>query len=182
MKKIVLAIISCISLNATQVIEYEIKNNINELDINLTNGTTGVVIHEYGFEKQTIVARAIVDNKQIKYKKFDDLNQTSLPSFKKVVHPKDKILFNYLYSEALLIAPNNEIYNNVIAIKRDKNWKSSDLFAGFLSMNANPKPQIEDFKKFAPFYSKVQNISENVLDFNNEVDDYNNHYKEMLGI
>jgi hypothetical protein len=227
MKKLLLALITCLSLQASSVVEYSVKDNINKLDLDLKDGTSGVVVHDYGFEKSTIVAKAIVvnsgGNKNIKYEKYDDLLQDNIPSFKDVVKSGDKILFNYLYDEAVLIAPNSKTYNDIVNIRIDKNFKSSDLLAGFLSMENTAKPQKEELQKFAktfqvgliyiavdnyiyevdvnsfkilskmsflffdkstqkPFFSNVESISKNILSFDNEVDDYNEHYKELLGL
>jgi hypothetical protein len=221
MKKLLLTIFTCVSLNAT--VEYVVKDDINKLDISLADGTSGVVVNEYGFEKQSITAVAIVKNGAIEYKEYNNLEQTSVPSLKKSAKKDDKILFEYLYDEVLLIAPNKDIYNSIKQIKRDKNFKSSDLFAGFLSMENDAQPSKEYFQEFAkiyhvgliyfavdnyiyevdvnsftilnkvpfkffnediklPFFSNISHISTNVLYFNSDVDDYNEHYKELLGL
>ncbi len=166
MKKIFFSIfiVSLTLLNA-KFLEYKTKilsidGNIatikNSSDVKI--GSSGIVVHHYSKEHSTIVAKAIVIDKnsnyiKIRFKKFDDLKQNVLPVPKILPSVGDTVILNYLYNHALAITPNYKTYKEVITKHNDISWLHPDLFAAKLYADNNPSPNREDFQNMCKDYS-----------------------------
>ena len=117
--------------------------------VNAPIGSSGVVIHNFDKEHATIVARAeLIKPDMIKYKIFDALKQEALPTPNILPKTGDKVILNYLYDRALIIAPNFKTYENIQKLHPKIEWLHPDLFAAELSKSKNPAPSKEDFKNF----------------------------------
>lgn len=123
-------------------------------NIDVPIGSSGIVVHSFDKEHATIVARAeLIKPDTIKYKVFDALKQEALPTPKILPRVGDKVILNYLYDRALIIAPNFKTYENIQKLHPDIEWLHPDLFAAELSKTKNPAPSKEDFKNFCNRYS-----------------------------
>ncbi len=166
MKKIFfsLFLVSLTLLNA-KFLEYKTKilsinGNVATLknSPNVQIGSSGVVVHSYSKQHSTIVAKAIVIDKdsnyiKIKFKKFDDLKQDVLPVPMILPTTGDTVILNYLYNHALAITPNYKTYKEVTTKHNDINWLHPDLFAAKLFADNNPSPNKEDFQNMCKDYS-----------------------------
>ena len=116
-------------------------------------GSSGVVVHYFDKEHSTIVARAeLVSKNKIEFRVFDALKQENLPIPKILPKEGDKVILNYLYDRALIIAPNFKTYDYITKKYPKLEWLHPDLFAAELSKSKNPAPTKEDFKNFCNRY------------------------------
>ncbi len=117
-------------------------------------GSSGIVLHSFGKNHSTVVAKAIlIAPDTILFKRYDDLKQSVLPVPKVLPKVGDIVILNYLYNHALAIAPNYETYKNIISKHQDISWFHPDLFAAKLYADSNPSPNKEDFQKMCKDYS-----------------------------
>ncbi len=117
----------------------------------IATGVSGVVIREFDKEHETIIAQAtVVKNNQgeitLQLSKFDDLQQDVLPTYK--IPPKigDKVMLNYHYNRAMIIAPSKENYDEIQKNYSNFNWVHPDIFATFLSSKFKADPTRENFQ------------------------------------
>jgi hypothetical protein len=149
-----------ISLNADMFKEQKI--NIKSIDddkiivskANLKVGSSGIIIHNYDNNHHTILANVIVlksDDKSsiLEFEDFNSYNQDSIPKTNLKVTKEDKVILNYLYNSAIVIAPNSELLQSVQNKYKDNiMFIHSDQFGAYLAVEHTPKPEIDDFKKF----------------------------------
>ncbi|WP_281951433.1 plasminogen-binding N-terminal domain-containing protein [Nitrosophilus kaiyonis] len=161
MKKIALflaifaiSIFADITPNKTTTIIKSYSNGATIKNLDAPIGSSGVVVHYFDKIHSTIVARAeLIENDKIAYRVFDALKQKALPTPKILPKNGDKVILNYLYDRALIIAPNFKTYENIKNSHPDIEWLHPDLFAAQLSISKNPAPNREDFKNFCNKYS-----------------------------
>ncbi len=115
-------------------------------------GSSGVVIRKLDDTHSTIIAGAVVESKngdemKIKFIVFDMLEQSALPPLKVLPRKGDKVLLNYLYNRAFVIAPNEDTYLSILSDFPQISWIHPDILAAFLSKEYNPTPKKEDFQK-----------------------------------
>jgi len=153
------------SLLDAKIIEYKTKilsiegNVATAPDANFVPiGSSGIVVHNFGKNHSSIVAKVIVISKKgnylkIRFKKFDDLKQEVLPIPKILPKVGDTVVLNYLYDHALAITPNYKAYKEITSKYKNISWLHPDLFASELFADSNPSPNKEDFQKFCKEYS-----------------------------
>jgi hypothetical protein len=132
-------------------VEYDIKSDIHKLDTNIPNNHSGIVIKTMG-QNRSIIAIAKVKNGSIQYQPSDLLDQEYLPKVIENVSSGDKIIFNYLYNNAVVIAPNFKTYKKVMDRYSDTMFVDIDTLSGYLTRVANPVPTKEDFLNYAREY------------------------------
>ncbi len=114
-------------------------------------GSSGIVIHSFDENHQTIVAKVTVIDKKdnfaiLKYKSFSGPIQDALPSYKITPKEGDKVILNYLYERALAITPDKKTFNYVKEKFDLIDWIHPDIFASRLSIDFTPKPEKSDFR------------------------------------
>ena len=97
-------------------------------------GSSGVVMHKFANGDRSIVARAVVAEKMGNLAKV-------LPS------QGDTVILNFLYNRALLVVPNAEIYEQIVAAFPNITFIHPDLAGAHLSYNFKPNPSRDDFRK-----------------------------------
>jgi hypothetical protein len=156
MKFIALFLLVLAQLSAS-VVESSVKSidNLNnkvtiEVD-EIDSGISGYIVHKISNDKEIILKNVVVDSFDEKtktavlsMKKFDALNNNSLPNGKWKVEVGDKVILAFAYNRALLIAPNEDIYHR-ISKAVNVEWVHPDIFATILSLNAHPTPTKKDF-------------------------------------
>ncbi|WP_169753271.1 plasminogen-binding N-terminal domain-containing protein [Campylobacter mucosalis] len=115
-------------------------------------GSSGIVIHKFNSSDRSIIARASVVSKsggfaKVRFEVFDTLEQRALPLPGIAPKTDDMVVLNYLYSRSIIIAPNKEIYNEVVGAFRDVTFIHPDLVGAYLSYNYKPNPSRDDFRK-----------------------------------
>jgi hypothetical protein len=154
MKKVLIGLLSAVYMYANNFapIEYTVQNDINKLNVDIPNKHTGVVIKDLGKNK-SIIAIAKVNNGSIEYLPNTLLEQEYLPKVTSGVSPNDKIVFNYMYSNSVIIAPNSATYKKIKNRFSDKvNFIDIDTFSGFLNRENEPSPQKDEFIEYAKDY------------------------------
>lgn len=115
-------------------------------------GSSGIVMHEFDAQHNTIVARVDVIEKKdgiakVKFNIYKDLAQQAFPLPGLVPQKGDKIILNYLYNRALIVAPNFKIYKEITEHFSDIQWVHPDLMGAYLAKEYKPNPNREDFQK-----------------------------------
>ncbi len=112
-------------------------------------GTSGIVIHSFSKELQSIIARAILTAPdKIRFEVYDALAQESLPRPNITPQAGDKVILGYLDDRAVIIAPNLATYQKMAQEFSGYELLHPDLFAAELSKAKHPAPSKEDFKNF----------------------------------
>ncbi|MDA3079785.1 MULTISPECIES: plasminogen-binding N-terminal domain-containing protein [unclassified Campylobacter] len=115
-------------------------------------GSSGVVMHKFANGDRSIVARAVVAEKmgnlaKVRFEVFDSLEQKALPLPKVLPSKGDIVILNFLYNRALLVVPNAEIYEQIVAAFPNITFIHPDLAGAHLSYNFKPNPSRDDFRK-----------------------------------
>lgn len=116
----------------------------------ITVGSSGIVMHSFDQERKTIIARAVVTKKDgvnatIKFEVFDLLAQSAFPLPGIVPLKGDEVTLNYLYSRALIVAPNEAVYNEITNHFSAITWVNPDLMAAYLAADYKPNPGRNNF-------------------------------------
>ncbi len=156
MKKIIFMILSTFILMANGLPQ-SIKSTISSVSkrgqITLSNdvpkGRSGIVVHNYGNGLFAITHTAIsLGGNRAKIGKYKALRHRSLPTIKTVPKNGDEIIFGNLYSNVLLIAPDEQSYSKITkSIKRV--WIHPDMYAYYLLKNDESKITLKNLKEFA---------------------------------
>ncbi|EMH07118.1 plasminogen-binding protein PgbA [Helicobacter pylori GAM245Ai] len=85
-----------------------------------------------------------------KFKAFESMKQSHLPTPRMVAKKGDLVYFRQFNNQAFLIAPNDEIYEQIRATNTDINFISSDLLVTFLN---GFDPKIANLRKACNVYS-----------------------------
>ncbi|MDQ1326559.1 MAG: hypothetical protein QG564_1684 [Campylobacterota bacterium] len=133
-------------------------SSVGEKGITLTqpfpiNGMSGVVIHTYSDNLQTITHRVTQTSSDGNAVLIESplMHHNSLPSIKTAVHTNDKVIGGYLYGNVLLLAPDAQTYSKMTS-QYSKTWIHPDLYALFLSQEGEDVPTKENLAKFAEMY------------------------------
>ncbi len=136
----------------SEIISIDKDSALIKADPIIEVGSSGVIMHKFDNEHQTISKGAIVIEKDEKFAKikffdFDYLKQDALPSYK--IEPKsgDKVILNYLYNKALPIVPNLKTFKYVQQKFSDLDWVHPDILTMELIDSGNKSPTKEDFSK-----------------------------------
>ncbi|GAA7734966.1 plasminogen-binding protein PgbA [Helicobacter pylori] len=85
-----------------------------------------------------------------KFKAFESMKQSYLPTPRMVAKKGDLVYFRQFNNQAFLIAPNDELYEQIRATNTDINFISSDLLVTFLN---GFDPKIANLRKACNVYS-----------------------------
>ncbi len=85
-----------------------------------------------------------------KFKAFESMKQSHLPTPRMVAKKGDLVYFRQFNNQAFLIAPNDELYEQIKATNTDINFISSDLLVTFLN---GFDPKIANLRKACNVYS-----------------------------
>ena len=115
-------------------------------------GSSGVVMHKLNDGSKTIIARAVVTQKKdgyanLRFEVFNELKQSALPLPTILPQAGDEVILNYMYNRSLIIAPNKEIYDQIIKSFSHITFIHPDIVAAYLSYEYKPNPSKADFRK-----------------------------------
>ncbi|GAA8493127.1 plasminogen-binding protein PgbA [Helicobacter pylori] len=85
-----------------------------------------------------------------KFRAFESMKQSYLPTPRMVARKGDLVYFRQFNNQAFLIAPNDELYEQIRATNTDINFISSDLLVTFLN---GFDPKIANLRKACNVYS-----------------------------
>lgn len=136
--------------NILEVSQKEIKIDLG----NLKKGQTGIIVRTLKEGHSVILKNASVKESSntysiLKINNFEDLKQDALPTFNSKINLKDTFILNYLYSNALLITPNQESFIKARRKFESFNFLHSDIFASYMKIDSEEYPDIEEFQEFA---------------------------------
>lgn len=115
-------------------------------------GSSGIVMHNFGPSKRSIIARASVTEKsggfaKVRFEVFDSLEQKAMPIPGILPARGDTIILNYLYNRSLIVVPNKEIYDEVVNSFKSMEFIHPDIVGSYLSYEYKPNPSRNDFRK-----------------------------------
>ncbi len=113
-------------------------------------GSSGIVIHSFDDETSSIIARVSVVKKDgkfatVQFEVFDLLEQAAFPIPGILPQVGDKVTLNYLYNRALIVAPNETVFNEVTKHFDNIEWIHPDLMASYLAVDYKPAPSRNSF-------------------------------------
>ena len=82
----------------------------------------------------------------MRFEVFENLAQDALPIPGVMPKNGDKIILNYLYSRAVIVAPNESVYKQVIEHFKNITFISPDVAAAYLADIHSPSPNRTDFR------------------------------------
>lgn len=114
--------------------------------------SSGIVVHNIENQK-TIVARASVIGREngfvkLQFKVFDMLVQDAMPLPNVLPEVGDKVVLNYLYDRALIIAPDKKVYDYIAQKFSDLYFLHPDLFGAHMIQEYRQTPRRSDFRSF----------------------------------
>ncbi len=123
-------------------------------------GSTGIVIHQFDTQHQTIIAKVEViskinDTMMLQLRKYKGIKQNALPSYNIRPQIGDKVILNFLYNRALAITPDLSSYKMVTKSYSDIIWTHPDIFASKLSIEYTPTPTKKEFQEICT----IENIA-----------------------
>ena len=118
----------------------------------IVTGSSGVVMHRFDNIQSSIIARAVVTQKgggfaEVRFEVFDALEQKALPLPGILPKSGDELVLNYLYDRSLIVAPNKEIYSEVVGAFKGVTFIHPDIVGSYLSYEYKPNPSRDDFRK-----------------------------------
>lgn len=118
----------------------------------LAVGASGVVIHTFENNHQTIISSVEVIKKEgnkllLKQRPFPYTKQHILPNYKIAPKVGDEVILNFLYNRAVAIVPDASTYKTVTKSYEEFEWVHPDIFAAKLSTEYNPTPNKKTFQK-----------------------------------
>lgn len=119
-------------------------------------GASGIVVHRFGEQSSTILAKATVLAKDgikalLELTPYDALEQNTFPKAELIPTSGDEVKLNYLYNRALIITPNYDYYKTVVNYFNIFDWIHPDIVAAHLAKESIPNP---DRKKFLEICNK----------------------------
>lgn len=119
-------------------------------DIKLNS--SGVVIQRFQTSK-SIIARASVIAKEkglakLKFSVFSALKQDALPLPNVLPKVGDEVVLNFLYDRGLVIAPDEQTYNELVREFPQIYFTHIDIFGAQLIRTATLSPKRSDFRQF----------------------------------
>ena len=115
-------------------------------------GASGVVNHKFDATHATIIARVDVVSKDgtkaiLNVAKFEMLSQGAFPDTGVKPAVGDEVTVNYLYDRALIITPNQNVYNEVTKNFNTITWIHPDIVAAYLAKLYRPNPDKKIFQQ-----------------------------------
>ncbi|MGX2982948.1 plasminogen-binding N-terminal domain-containing protein [Helicobacter sp. 23-1045] len=120
--------------------------------MDLKVGESGIITREIN-GNEFIIANALVGEIKdgfaiVSISEFSQMREKYLPKPRGKVSEGDKITFRILYDKALLIAPNQNVYQEISEKFSKIDFLHSDVFATFLAKEGKNMPDSADFAKF----------------------------------
>jgi len=156
MKKILLfMLISSYSLFADALptsIKSSVKstsNGIIQLSSSVPAGMSGIIIHDYGNGLSAITHSTIsLGNGKASVEPYTAILHKNIPSIQTTVTVGDNVIFGNFYNNALIIAPNQTVYQQ-IKEKFKRTWIHPDTFALDFMQEGDTKISMEVLERFA---------------------------------
>jgi hypothetical protein len=117
----------------------------------IQEGTSCAIVHDYGNNIKALTHMCKQENGKIELIDIDTIHHDNIPTINTKPKAGDVVIGGYLYSNILLLTPNEEIYKNLTK-QYNKKWIHPDLYALFLSQEGDDEVTKESLKNFAKRY------------------------------
>ncbi|CAA6815728.1 MAG: Unknown protein [uncultured Sulfurovum sp.] len=115
--------------NSMQSSVQKVNNGSIQLNNNIPAGMSGIILHNYGNGLSAITHSTIsLGNGKASILPYTAILHSNIPSIKTPVTAGDKVIFGNFYNNALVIAPNQIAYQQIIK-KFKRTWVHPDAFA-----------------------------------------------------
>ncbi len=125
------------------------KNGVVTLSGNIPKGRSGIVIHNYGKGLSAITHSVVtISGNRATVTKYNFLKDTNMPMIETPVKVGDRVILGNLYSNVLLIAPDEQSYSKITQAF-NKLWIHPDIYAYYLIKNDENRVTLKNLKGFA---------------------------------
>ena len=143
-----------LSLKAVGIKIDNVKDNKSTIKMgNLIVGQSAIVLHINNKNKMIIASAKVIQSNQetsiVEYFDFTDLKQDAIPTTNLKVAKNDILVFNYLYTNSLLIVPNQETFELVKKTFKHNAFMHPDIFATKMKVDQEVYPKQEYLQEFA---------------------------------
>jgi len=156
MKKIILTLLATglllVANNLPSSITTTITKVSNNGEISLASsvpaGQSGLIVHNYGNGLSAITHTAVSNGSTASIASSDTMLHEKIPNIQTPATVGDKVIFGSFYDNALLIAPNQDVYKK-ITNQYNKTWIHPDQFALEFMKSEEKNLSFDRIKKFA---------------------------------
>lgn len=143
-----------LSLKAVGIKIDSIKDNKSTIKMgNLIVGQSAIVLHINNKNKMIISSAKVIQSNQdtslVEYFDYTDLKQDAIPTTNLKVAKNDILVFNYLYSNSLLIVPNQDTFELVKKTFKHNSFVHPDIFAAKMKVEQEVYPKQKYIQDFA---------------------------------
>jgi len=121
----------------------------------IQEGVSGFLVRHFNDDHSAIIANIMVvgfDPERamatLEFSPYNGLKQNALPNGKYTPKDGDEAQLAFAYNRAFLIAPNKEVYHDVVSRAPGIDWIHPDTFATTLSYLGHPTPLADDMQKY----------------------------------
>ena len=128
----------------------DVSSNTNiKLSSNIPKGMSGIVIHNYGNGLSAITHATISQGGgQASLLSYETIPHDNIPNIQTEAKVGDKVVFGNFYNNALVIAPNRDVYREVTTTYH-KTWIHPDIYAVEFMKDDETRLTLKSLKKFA---------------------------------
>ncbi len=136
----------------TSLLEVNNNEGVIQDSADFIVGSSGVVMHAFDEKTSAIIARFDVIKKEngkaiVRFAPFKMLAQGAFPDTGVKPAAADKVIVNYLYDRALIITPNQAVFNDVSKKPLGMTWVHPDIVASYLAELYRPNPDKTIFQQ-----------------------------------
>ena len=125
------------------------SNGQIQLTTNIPIGMSGIIIHNYGNGLSAITHATVSQGEgRASVVSYEAIPHENIPNIQTAVRKGDKVVFGNFYDNALLIAPNRDIYRKITQSYK-KTWLHPDAYAVDFMKDGETKLSLDNIKKFA---------------------------------
>ena len=125
------------------------SNGQVQLSNNTPKGMSGIIIHNYG-NGLSAITHAIISKGGNKASiiPYEAIPHENIPNIQTAVTKGDKVVFGNFYENALVIAPNRDVYRKITTTYK-KTWIHPDAYALEFMNDGETQLNLDNIRKFA---------------------------------
>ncbi len=125
------------------------SNGQIQLSSSVPKGMSGIVIHNYGNGLSAITNATLSQGGgHASLLSYEAIPHENIPNIQTTATKGDKVVFGNFYSNALVIAPNRDVYRKITTTYK-KTWIHPDAYALDFMKEGETQLTLESLKKFA---------------------------------
>ena len=126
-----------------------ISNDTIQVSSNIPAGMSGIIIHDYGNGLSAITHATIsLGNSKASVQSHTAILHKNIPSIQTEINVGDKVIFGNFYDNALIIAPNQVAYKQIMQ-KFKRTWVHPDAFALEFMQEGKTTMSMEILERFS---------------------------------